>query len=327
MARPKSAPDLYLLSKVSMLYYLRHRTQQEIAVRLRLSRPAVSRLLQEAQNRGVVQITVHSPGGMHVSLEAELEDRFGLDLVQIVDVDPQQSPDTLRRQIGAAAASYLARIVEPHTAVGLSWGTTLSAMVQAMPARATADVRIVQTLGGIGPPNAEAYGADLVRRLARQLNATPVLLPAPGIVATPEARDALLRDPHVQSAVRRFDALDVVFVGIGSLRSNAILNDSHSLPRGTRKELIAGGATGDIALRFFDATGAPVHTSLDARTLGITLEQLGKAKRVVAVAGGADKMEAIYAALKTEIVDVLITDQVTAQALLAYTPRSRGKRA
>src|SRR6476620_3765999 len=61
MPRPRSAPDLYLLGKVSALYYLRDQTQQEIAERLRLSRPTVSRLLRDARDLGFVQITVASP--------------------------------------------------------------------------------------------------------------------------------------------------------------------------------------------------------------------------------------------------------------------------
>jgi len=73
MPRPRSAPDLYLLSKVSTLYYLRDQTQQEIAERLRLSRPAVSRLLRDAQTHGIVQITISPPRGLHIDLESRLE--------------------------------------------------------------------------------------------------------------------------------------------------------------------------------------------------------------------------------------------------------------
>jgi DNA-binding transcriptional regulator LsrR (DeoR family) len=76
---------------------------------------------------------------------------------------------------------------------------------------------------------------------------------------------------------------------------------------------------GDIALRFFDANGAPVRSSLDERILGITTEQLQKAPRVVAVAGGPEKTDALRAALKSEIIDVLITDQQTAEELAGGT--------
>lgn len=317
MSRPRSAPDLYLLSKVSTLYYLRDQTQQEIAERLRLSRPAVSRLLRDAQIHGVVQITISPPRGLHIDLESRLEERFGLGVVRVVAVDQGTSPELLRRQIGAAAAAFLARTVHSGDTIGLAWGTTLSAMVQAMAPLATENVHVVQTLGGIGPPAAEAYAAELVRRLAQLLGAAPVLFPTPGVVATAEVRDVLRDDPHVQAALRHFDTLDTVYVGIGAMGTNSVLNDGHSLPPGTLDALRRAGAVGDIALRFFDAQGAPVRSSLDDRILGITAEQLQKVPRVVAVAGGTDKVDAIAAALKSGMVDVLITDHDTAEALAA----------
>ena len=315
MPRPRSAPDLYLLSKVSTLYYLRDQTQQEIAERLRLSRPAVSRLLRDAQNQGIVQITITPPRGLLIDLESRLEERYGLEVVRVVAMETGTSADLVRRQIGAAAASYLARTVHSGDTIGLAWGTTLGAMVQSMAPLTTEGVHVVQTLGGIGPPAAEAYAAELVRRLAQLLGAAPVLFPVPGVVATTEVRDVLRNDPHVQAALRYFDRLDTVYVGIGSITTNPVLNDGHSLPSGTLASLVAAGAVGDIALRFFDAKGAPVRSSLDERILGITAEQLHKAPRVVAVAGGPDKADAIHAALKSDIVDVLITDQGTAEEL------------
>lgn len=324
MPRPRSAPDLYLLTKVSTLYYLRDQTQQEIADRLRLSRPTISRLLREAQELGIVQITVAPPVGLHVELETRLEEHFDLKTVQVAAVGPGQPPEILRHQLGAAAAAYLARTVQPNETVGLAWGTTLGALVQAVAPLPTTGVRVVQMLGGIGPPDAEVYAAGLVRRLAQQLAATAVVLPAPGVVATPAVRDALGDDPHVQAALRQLDALDTAYVGIGSLASNSVLNDGHSLPPGTHAELHAAGAVGDIALRFFDAGGAPIHTSLDDRILGISPGQLRRVPRVVAVAGGADKYAAIVAALRTRVVDVLITDEITAEALLEAARAGRG---
>jgi DNA-binding transcriptional regulator LsrR (DeoR family) len=317
MARSRSAPDLHLLSKVSSLYYLRRQTQQQIAERLRISRPRVSRLLQEAEERGIVQISVAPPQGLHLRLETELEERFGLTEAQVVDVESGSSAELLNRQIGSAAARHLCRSVQPGETLGLAWGTTLGAMVQAMPPLATREVRVVQTLGGIGPPEAEAHAAGLVRRLARQLGASATLLPAPGIVGTAAARDVLRDDPHVMAALRQLDDLDAVYVGIGSLATNPVLRDGHSFPAGALAELRAAGAIGDIALRFFDASGTVIRTALDERILGISAEQLRRARRVIAVAGGAQKLDAIAAALQVGLIGVLITDQLTAGALLA----------
>jgi DNA-binding transcriptional regulator LsrR (DeoR family) len=315
MPRPRSSHDLYLLSKVSSLYYLRGQTQQEIADRLHLSRPKVSRLLQEAQARGIVQITVAPPQGLHMEVEERLEECYGLSEAQVVHVEPGQSVELVRRDLGAAAAAYLARTVQPGESIGIAWGTTLSAMVQALSPLRVEGVRVVQTLGGLGPPEADAYAAELVRRLAQLLGASASLLSTPAVMGTAAAREVLQNEPQVQAALRQLDALDVVFVGIGSLRSNPVLNSERYLPRGLRAELEAAGAVGDVALHFFNAEGSFVRTSLDELVLGIGARQLQDARRVVAVAGGPDKVDAIAAALRTATIDVLITDQVTAGAL------------
>jgi len=315
MARPRSAPDLHLLGKVSTLYYLQNETQQQIADRLGLSRPTVSRLITEAKQHGIVRITITAPEGLHLDLEQALEARYPIEEAHVVSIDPGTSDDLLRWQLGAAGAAYLARVIQPRQSIGLAWGTTLSAMVQAVSPMPTQDVNIVQMLGGIGPPDAEAYAAGIVRRLAQVLGASTVLLPAPGVVATAQVRDALRSDPHVHAAIKQFESLDVAFVGIGSIASNTVLSDAHSLPKGMRKALIAAGAVGDVALRFFDTRGAEVQTPLDERTLGITAEQLRKVPRVVAVAGGAEKHDAIRAALASGMIDVLITDRETAEAM------------
>jgi DNA-binding transcriptional regulator LsrR (DeoR family) len=317
MARPRSRPDFYLLSKVSTLYYLRGHTQQEIADRLHISRPKVSRLLQEALSQHIVRISIAAPRGLHLEMEAELEARFDLTEALVVDVEPGPR-EAIYRQIGTGAASYLARTLQPAETIGLGWGTTLDAMVQATSPVPTEGIRIVQTLGGIGPPESGAYAADLVRRLADRLGASAVLLPAPGIVGTVGARNVLRDDPHVQMALRTYDSLDALFIGIGSLQASPILRDSHYLPPETYAELQAAGAIGHIALRFFDADGNLVRTSLDDRTLSITPDQIHHAKRVVAVAGGPDKVTALFAALKGDFIDVLITDQFTAEALLEH---------
>lgn len=313
MPRQKSNSNLYLLSKVSTLYHVRGLTQQEIADRLHISRPKVSRLLKEAEEQSIVRITVTPPTGMHLELEGELEAKFGLQEVVVVSVEVG-SAEAVNRQIGAGAASYAARTLQPGETIGLGWGTTLEGMVQAMHPLPTEGVRVVQTLGGIGPPEAGAYAAGLVRRLAELLTASAVLLPAPGIVGTVSARNVLRSDPHVQAALQQYDDLDAVYIGIGCPLTSALLRDH--LPQGALAELEEAGAIGHVALRFFDADGALVRTSLDDRTLSITAAQLRKTKRVVAVAGGPTKVNAIRAALKGGFVDVLITDQMTAAALV-----------
>ena len=61
--------DYRLLLKVSKLYYEQRLTQQEISERLMLSRPKVSRLLQQAEDVGVVKINIIPQPGIYTELE------------------------------------------------------------------------------------------------------------------------------------------------------------------------------------------------------------------------------------------------------------------
>ena len=64
------------MTRVARLYYDDGIRQPEIAQRLRLSQPKVSRLLKQAQELGIVRISVRPPSGTDPALEQALEDRL-----------------------------------------------------------------------------------------------------------------------------------------------------------------------------------------------------------------------------------------------------------
>jgi len=315
MARRKDPIDYRLLSKVSELYYLQDYTQQQIANRLHLSRPKVSRLIQQAREEGIVQINVVSNGSF-LGLETDLEKRYDLEEVMIVDADTSTDDYVLRQHLGTAGADYLLRTIAAGDILGVTWGRTLQAVVQALQPRATPQVQVVQTMGGLGPPEAETHASDLSRRLAQLLGGSLTLLPAPGIVDRMESRAVLMEDRFVQTAFHLFSQLTVAYAGIGALSTNPVFEpDGGALSQEDYETLLRAGAVGDIAMRFFDEDGQPVKTALDDRTIGITLEELQRVPRVVGVAGGLPKVEAILGILRGGIINVLITDYTTATRL------------
>jgi DNA-binding transcriptional regulator LsrR (DeoR family) len=308
--------DLRLLSKVSKLYYEQGLTQQEISERLRLSRPKVSRLIQQAHNEGIVQITVLSPPGSHAELEQRLEQKFGLHEVIVTEVDSSASQEAVSRQIGGVAADYLQRTIQDGDVIGVFWGVTLNGMVSALKPCEVCDVHVVQMVGGLGPPEAEEHATGLCRRMAHLLNSKLTLLPAPGLVDSPQVRDVYLSDSHVHKAVEMFAQINVAFLGIGSMSPNSWIMQNRVLKPVELQRLGDRGAIGETALRFFDAQGQPVMSDLEERVIGITLAQLRQVERIVGMVGGPDKRDVVRAALAGHLIDVLITDQFMADYLL-----------
>lgn len=321
MARPVQKIDYRLLAKVSELYYEQELSQREIADKLHLSRPKVSRLLSQAREEGIVQISIIGVAGGYTDLEAQLEKKYGLREVIIVEVDERDSQEAVSREVGNAAAAYLQRTHREGNIIGISWGTSLNAMANAMAPSDVPDTQVVQLIGGLGAPEAEVHATALCRRLAHLLNSKLTLIPTPGIVDSQEAKSILLTDRYVRAAWDLFPRLDVVFVGIGAPTPTSVLmRDGTILTSAELAHLEELGAVGDMALRFFDEQGKPVRSDIDERVLGISLDQLGKLDHVVGVAGGPQKLRAIRGALAGGWVNVLITDQLTAQSLLQKTP-------
>jgi DNA-binding transcriptional regulator LsrR (DeoR family) len=312
------ADELRLMTRVARLYYDAGMKQPDIAARLRLSQPKVSRLLKAAQDEGIVRISVRAPSDTDPELEEALESRFGLAEVEIVDIS-HDDDDAAVHELGAAAAFHVETTVRSDDIIGVSsWSATLLAMVDAMhPVAGVTGTRVVQILGGGGDPAAEGHATHLVRRMADLLHGEGTFLPAPSSVGSPESRAVLLQDPFVARAISLFDDLDVALVGVGGQEPSGLLASSGNVFSPEElKSVRAEGGVGDIGLRYLCGDGRPVNTPLNDRVIGIELEQLKRVPRAIAVAGGPGKAEAIHAALTGGWINCLITDTYTAERLL-----------
>jgi len=309
--------------KVARLYHEHGIRQPEIARRLHVSQARVSRLLKQAELDGIVRTTVVVPAGVQTALEEGLEERYGLREAVVVEL-LDESEASITRDLGHATARFLEASLTGGDVVGISsWSSTLLAAVDAMrplPPKAGAE-RALQLFGGVGNPAAEAHAARLTQRFADLTGARPTFLLAPGIATSIDAREALATDRFVKEALDGLAEVTLALVGIGALEPSSLLQSSGNIF--SERELAAlgeRGAVGDVCLRFFDADGSPVASEVDRRVIGVTLEQLKRVERSVGVAGGERKYEAILGALRGRLINVLITDHVTAERLAAAAP-------
>jgi DNA-binding transcriptional regulator LsrR (DeoR family) len=175
-------PETRLITKVATLYNEQKLTQTDIAKRLGISQVTVSRLLKRAEENQIVRTTVISPPGAFVELEDVLEKKFELTQA-IVGESQSDREESIQAAVGAAAAYFLMTTVSSGEVIGVSsWSASLLAMVDQMhPVRKIERCTVVQVLGGLGNPAAEAHANHLVTRLARLVNGEPCFLPAPGV--------------------------------------------------------------------------------------------------------------------------------------------------
>lgn len=315
---------LRLLTKVARMYHEQGLRQPEIAERLHISQPRVSRMLKKASETGIVRTTVVTPGGVYAQLEEEIQDRYRLREVVVADTGDQADEMMIMPALGAAAAAYLEPTLTGGDRIGISsWSSSLLAMVEAMRPRPSRvpDKVVVQVIGGSGAHSAQAHATRLTGRVAELTGARPVYLPAPGLVASETTRDALMSDPNIASVLRYTVDLTLLLVGIGSLEPSPLLRESgNAIAAEDLDGLREAGAVGDVCLRFFDEHGVHVNAGLDRRVIGIGVEDLRAVPRRVAVAGGQRKYSAIRAAVVGGWINVLVTDHRVAKRLLEEAP-------
>ena len=316
MPRNINHDRMRLLFKIGNLYYLESNTQQQIAEKLGLSRPMVSRLLKQAREEGIVQIHILPLRGNFHELESALEKKFNLKEAVVIDVEPDQSQGFISRQIGISATEHFLRTVKNNDTIGITWGSTLKALADAMHPADFQNLHLVQVLGGLGPPGSDIHPSTICTRMASLLNCSYTIFPSPGVAETKETKGAYLTDTYVSNALKTIKKINVAYVGIGSMANDSLIVREKIMTPDDLNYLRKKGAVGDIGLRVFDIEGSPVQSNFDERVIGADFEDLKRIPRVIGLAGGQQKYEAVMGALKGNFIKVLITDITLARLLI-----------
>ncbi len=299
------------------MYHVQSWRQAEIAEHLSISQATVSRMLKRAQKEGIVRTTIVAPPGTYAELESGLREVFGLREAIVLDCNEDRE-EAIMARIGVAAAHFIEVTMQSEEVIGVSsWSETILRMVDNVHPMSSRKAKfVVQTLGGMGNPSVQSHATQLTTRLAQLTGGEPRLLITPGVAQSREAKLVLVSDPFVRETTELFHKITLSIVGIGAIEPSRMLARSGNVfSESELAEVAEAGGVGDISLRFFDINGHPVRTPLDERVIGMSLGELAKINRVVALAGGQSKSEAIFGALNTRAIDVLITDKFTTERL------------
>ena len=314
--KAQAESDLPLLIEVAMLYYEEGQTQAEIGRHLGTSRSTVSRLLQEARDRGVVQIKIDYSLARDSALERQLSEQFNLQ-VRVLRSFGRTSEEVIGG-VGQLAASYLEEVVRDGMIVGVSYGRSVASVVQHVAPKILADLVVLQVIGALGSGNPLLDGPDLARQLANKYGATYRYLHAPLMVESAEMKRRMVQEPLVGDLLRTAKEADLVLMGLSPLTADALgLIFTGYLDKDDLKSLRASGAVGHMCAQFFGPDGDLIRTPFNDRAMTIGLETLRRVPTVLTVAGGADKARAIHGALRGGYIGVLVTDDAAAKAVLA----------
>lgn len=305
------------LIEVAKLYYQFDMSQLKIAEKLGVSRPSVSRMLQQAKEQGIVQIKILDPSEGTDKLAQLLKVKFGLKHCMVVSV-PIYSEDEIKVELGKSAANYIGEIVQNGDIIGTTWGTTLNEVAQRLQPKNVKGVSVVQLNGGVSYSETNTFAAEILNYFSAAFNTVPHFLPLPALVDQPLVADAIMSDRHIHRVLDLGNQSNIAIYTVGDLNRQSTLFKAGYYSDQDFEMLNEQGGVGDICSRIFDHNGDICSSELDDRTIGVKLSELSKKEYSILIAGGMDKVDGMIGALNGNYSNVLITDQHTAHTLLQH---------
>jgi DNA-binding transcriptional regulator LsrR (DeoR family) len=324
---PAGHDEIRQMVRCVQLYYRAQRHQNEIARELGMSTSKVSRLLKRAFAEGVVRVEIELP--KRPRLEAALVERFQLRDAVVI---PSGEPQDVKEDLGVAAARYFEKAAANGVRVGLSCGYTLYHVIRGLRERRFRDLELYPLSADGTLQLVDLFPNTLVGMMAAKYrpHVRAYALPVQVLGSVAEIRRErrrLLRRGEVRRIYEAANAVDIALVGIGLIGEATAGFCSLAAFYGVSvRRLRALGVVGEINYHPYDRNGVIVDRKelrpLTQRVLAVAPGRLRElsaeyGKLVIAVAGGADKREAIQGAMRGRFANVLVTDEDTATALLA----------
>lgn len=301
-------------ARAGWLYYVAGNNQEQIARKLGVSRQTAQRLVSLSVSEGLVRVRLDHPIGRCMELAGQLTQRYALDFAEVVPADPE-APGALHG-VAIAAATQIERWLrnEEPTVMAIGTGRTLKASIEQLTPMEAPQHKIVSLTGSIAPDGSAAF-YNVIFNIAEAVKARAFPMPLPVIASSAAERDMLLSQPMIRETHALAQQADITFVGIGDLGPEAPLVMDGFISASELKLLQKAGAVGEIVGWAFDAQGRFIDGLTNDRVASAPLPSR-ESSTVVAIAVGERKMPGIRAALNRRLVNGLITDEVTAEAIL-----------
>lgn len=304
-----------IIFEAAWLYYHDDLNQSDIATRLGVSRATVVNYLQEARSRGIIRIHLADEPFLRHRLAVALTKQFGLQAAFVVPAEPDLSDIDLLSRVAKGAAAWLPSLLQPGDTLGIAWGRTIYEVAEALEPTPIANLRVVQLVGSMSTPY--GFTAEICSaHLAQRLGARCVNLHVPAILTSAKLAAALRDEPIIHAQLDALGQCNKALFAAGSCTPDSHIVGSGIASRADLDAYVAAGAVGVLCGRFIDAAGKQVIGRLDERMIGVTPDRLTGLDMGILVSAGAEKVEAMRAVIRGGYATHVVTDVLTAQAIL-----------
>jgi DNA-binding transcriptional regulator LsrR (DeoR family) len=301
-------------ARAGWLYFIAGHTQDEIARMLQVSRASAQRLVSLCLAERLITFRLEHPIAACMELASKLKDRFDLSHCEVVPTDPASLDSPAG--IAERCANLLDCTLRPEmpVIVALGTGRTVRAAVERVAPIDRPNHQIVSLVGNISADGSASF-FDTVGRLADRTGARHYPMPLPFLMSSKDERDRMVRIEPIVKVKAVAAKADLRLIGIGQMDQKAQMHVDGFLTREELFEMMRFGAVGEVTGWAYDAKGRLIKGGTNERLTSIP-PQIPAQTATIAAAIGKAKVPAIRAALIGRLVNGLITDEATAQAIL-----------
>jgi len=301
-------------ARAGWLYFIAGHTQDEIARTLQVSRASAQRLVSLCLAERLITFRLEHPIAACMELAGKLKSRFDLMHCEVVPTDPESPNSTAGIAERCANLLDLTLRSETPVIVALGTGRAMRAAVERVMPIERPNHQIVSLVGNISADGSASF-FDTVGRLADRTGARHYPMPLPFLMSSEDERNRMVRIEPIAKVKSIAAKADLRLVGIGQMDQKAQIHIDGFVTREELFEMMRLGAVGEVTGWAYDAKGRLIKGGTNKRLTSIPPQMPAQATTIAAALGQA-KVPAIRAALAGRLVNGLITDEATAQAVL-----------
>ena len=291
------------LEQVARLYYEDNKTQEAIASIMEISRPLVSRMLNEARKLGIVEIKIHSSDQSGSLLVNQLKRHF--DIKDGIILPDTGSNHIVNRSLANATMQLIEKMGGGR--IGIGWGHIIGTLVDVIEESAP-DKNFISDIsplvGNFSVTIRNYHSNENVRIIAHQTKATPHYLYSPAFAETQQELELLLQTEHYRTVYREWERLDAAIVNIGNYPSTP---DFATVAR-YGDLLTKHKAVGRLVAHYFSEDGTIIHSDSDY-AIQIPIPLLEKCNKTIGVCSANLGSKALIGALKTGLFTHIIAGE------------------
>lgn len=304
-----------IIYRILRMYYIDNLTQSEIASKLSISRIKVARFLYFARENDLVETKLNFSISENDELETEFENKFGLKECRIVP--SFENNEDIYKFAGVYLSELLARILKRDSCIGIAWSNDVKGTLDYIKLTKKYNSTILSITGNIGLDGSKNNANFIAHSFSEKIGGNDYLINFPAVFDNKEAKIIMEKERNTEKIKVIAKKMDTYITGIGTAGTDSTIFKAGYFKYEEIEYIQSLGAVGCINLNFIDETGNEVKSDFDDRIIKVfPYSKFDETENVIAIAFGANKVNAIKATLRGNIIKILITDENTAKGIL-----------